>query len=561
MPAFATIAVSDIPLTRSAVSVGVYRYQPLGGYEFLQNVRILGIRYQEGPDAGIARFRYVFDYANAPTDPSSFQEAMSVDSDLSGVVRNDDRIVVFLTNPDGTNCVLFDGFAQVPELNLSPYQEMVTFLAFGVAVREWDTPIGGALCRNADHPTTVSDVETDLLTRFNPQGEPNATPEGADATDTFGNTYPTFLDQLVIRNPDVRRLWTLPLAVRYLCYHHNPSQTYVRNPDGSLIDALLDSRAPSGGVTLIPDDPSTYTSEPIIVPDFPATGKAWPVALHELLESNGFGMVFRLDTDANGNPYTYLDLFRKRDGTPSTLKELFLQLAGEPLDPAQSNLGSARLARDTTGIANIITVDTQLVRYEASFILAPGFPISASDAASTSTLGVFNKNDPSFSQTNRDKYRLYVFDETGEGHWDFTKASFVTTLSSLAPLLGGNSANQNDYVNRRRIPMAELISTDANRKPLKARLAISTNYAGSQPGLWDGTGTWQTVLGGFELLSDRLGVWINVSNPNSWNIGVPSQGVGLPYPAGVVKGVEDQALSGGGPLDSWWNLCTEERKW
>ena len=43
------------------------------------------------------------------------------------------------------------------------------------------------------------------------------------------------------------------------------------------------------------------------------------------------------------------------------------------------------------------------------------------------------------------------------------------------------------------------------------------------------------------MLKDRLGIWINAPNPNSWNI-QPSQGVrGAPYPAGVVKGVEDQA--------------------
>jgi hypothetical protein len=545
MPAYATIEVSDIPLARTSVSVGVYRYQSASasGYEFLANVRVLGIQYREGPDAGIARFRYVFDSANPATDPTSFQDALSVDSDLPGVVRNDDRIVVFITNPDGTYLALFDGFAQVPELSLSPRQELVTFLAFGVAIREWDTPIGGALWRNADKPTTVKDVETDLLTQFNPQGQPNATPEGADASDTFGNTFPTFLDPFVVRNPDLRRMWTLPMAVRYLCYHQNASQTYVQNPDGSLIDSLLDSRAPSGGVTFLPDDPSSYTSEPIIVPDFPATGKAWPVALHELLEPNGFGMVLRLDTDDSGNPYTYLDLFRKQDGSSSTSKDLFLQLAGEPLDPAQSNLASARLARDTTGIANTITVDSGLVRYEASFILAPGFPISANDAASTTALSAFNKNDPSFSLMNRDKYRLYIFDETGEGHWNFANSSLGSTVPSLTPLLGGTPNSPPSYVNRRRIPLADLLSTDANLKPLKARIAISTNYAGPQPGLWDGSGTWQPVLGGFELLRDRLGIWINVSNPNSWNIGAPAQGTGLPYPAGVVKGVEDQALT------------------
>jgi hypothetical protein len=545
MAAYASIDVPSIPLSRPPVSVGVYRYQPSGSptYELLGNVRVMSIRYRGGPDAGVARFRYVFDVANPSTDPTSFQDALSVDSTLSGVVRNDDRLVVFVDNPDGTSTPLFDGFAQVPELSLSPSQELVTFLAYGVAIREWDTPIGGALMRNADSPATVSDVETDLPSQFNPGGQPNATPDGADARDGFGNTYPTFLDTLVVRNPDVRRQWTLPMAVRYLCFRHNASQDYVRNPPGSLIDSLLDSRSPVAGLTFQPDDPDTYTSQPILVPDYPASGKVWPLVLHELLEPHGFGMAFRLASDELGNPLTYLDIFRREDASSSVYKDLYLQETGAALDPAQSNLAHAHLSRDTTQVANTIVVESELDRYEASFVLAPGFPISPGDAADSIALSSYDRNNPYFSGANLDKYRLYVFDETGEGHWDFASSSMVTAAPSLAPLLGGGGSNPTPYVKRRRAPFAELFSTDANRKRLKARLAISTNYQGPKPGLWDGTGTWQNVIGGFDLLKDRLGIWINGPNPNGWAIGASNVG-GMPYPSGVVKGVEDQALTG-----------------
>ena len=43
---------------------------------------------------------------------------------------------------------------------------------------------------------------------------------------------------LFARSPDVRRPWTLPMAIRYLCYHENADQRYVLNPDGAAIDAL-----------------------------------------------------------------------------------------------------------------------------------------------------------------------------------------------------------------------------------------------------------------------------------------------------------------------------------
>ena len=545
MPGFASIEAPGVPPARSAVLLGVYRYQPSGPVEYQQlpNVRVLGIESREGPDPGVARFRYVFNPADPSTDPTSFEQALAVGNNLPNVVKNDDRLVVMKFNPDGSSVAIFDGFAQVPELSLSPSQELVTFLAYGVAVREWDTPVGGALMRDADNPTEVDDIETDLPTYFNPEGQPNATPENADATDEFGNTYPTFLDPNVVRTPDLRRKWTLPMAVRYLCFLQNPDETYVVNPDGDLIDEILDSRSPAAGVTIDPGDPSTYDSDPIYVPDFPASGKPWPVALHELLEPNGFGFVFRLETDGNGDPSTRLDIFRRQDGSPSTYKDLFLQPTGQSLDPAQTNLAGARLARDTAGVANVFSVESEPIRYEASFVLAPGFSIASSDASSASSISAFDRNALSFSTTSRDQYRLYVFDETGEGHWDFPSGTFKQTATSLASLFLDDEGNPLPYVKRRRIPKGELFTTDPNHKPIRARLSVSTGYAGASPGLWDGTGTWQTVVGGFDLLPDRLGIWVNVANPNSWNVGASAVS-GMPYPAGVVKGVEDQANLG-----------------
>ncbi len=543
MAAFASIDVTSPSLGRLPTQVGVYRLvgDVPGDYQYLPNVRVLKITQNEGADPGHARFRYVFDEFNPPGVPNSFQQALSVNVNLPGVVQNDDRLTVFAFNPDGSRTALFDGFALVPELNLSPTEEMVAFTAVGVAVRCWDTPIGGALMRNADTPTKVVDLATDVPTYFNPAGLPNATPAGADASDTYGNTYPTFLDPLVMRDPDVRRPWTLSMAARYLCFRHNAPQTFVQNPDGPLLDQLLDSRSPNLGVCFVQNDSTTYDSQPILVPDFPATGMPWPVALDRLLEPNGFAMVFRLETDVDGNPYTYLDLFRRQDGSPQSYKDLYLQLSGQSLDPAQTNLSSAQLARDSTAVANSFVVDSRLERFEASFVLAPGFSIALGDGASASSLAAFDRNNPDFAQSDHDQYRLYICDETGEGHWDFSQGKFVETATPLDAVLGKPAANGTPaYVKRRRPPIGRLFTLDANNVPLKASLSISTDYVGNQPGVWDGTGTWQEVLGGFELLSDRLGIWINAANPNSWVIGA-SNSSNAPYPAGTVRGVEDQA--------------------
>src|SRR5690242_10601500 len=111
MPGFASIDVSQVDLARSPALIGVYRYQPgeFPAYQLLPNVRVLSIRYREGPDPGVARFRYVFSPADPTTDPTGFQQALSVDTNLVNVVRNDDRIVVKKFNPDGSADPIFDG--------------------------------------------------------------------------------------------------------------------------------------------------------------------------------------------------------------------------------------------------------------------------------------------------------------------------------------------------------------------------------------------------------------------------------------------------------------------
>src|SRR4051812_20222855 len=141
MSGAASIEGDEVSRGRGLVLLGVYRYFPDDAtkYEYLPNPRGLTVSYREGPDPGGAPVRYVFNPADPSTDPVSFQQALSVDSRLPHVVQNDERLVVRRYSSDGSYDVLFDGFAQVPELTLSPAQELVTFLAYGVAVREWDT--------------------------------------------------------------------------------------------------------------------------------------------------------------------------------------------------------------------------------------------------------------------------------------------------------------------------------------------------------------------------------------------------------------------------------------
>ena len=79
---------------------------------------------------------------------------------------------------------------------------------------------------------------------------------------------------------------------------------------------------------------------------------------------------------------------------------------------------------------------------------------------------------------------------------------------------------------------------------MASELSISTNYTGTEPGVWDGTGTWSNIDHGWKLLKDRLGIRITVGNPNNWKISEANTLQGAAYPKGVLHAVEVMANTG-----------------
>jgi hypothetical protein len=198
MPGSASFDPPDVQLTGFATPVGVYRYDPdapAGSrYTLLPNVVCdQGGQYREGAEPAVARFRYVFDDVD-PTSPfpRNFAEVWPLTASGPYVVQPDDRIVVRAWTTSGSARVLFDGFAQIPQVDLSEDGHAVSFLAVDVSIRLWDRPIAGARYRNAEDPEAGDVVATDLPVRFNPDkdaGEaiqPNCTP----TTSTWWNSRP-----------------------------------------------------------------------------------------------------------------------------------------------------------------------------------------------------------------------------------------------------------------------------------------------------------------------------------------------------------------------------------
>ncbi len=510
-----------------AIPVSVYRFDGVSSLTLLPNVECLSITQSEGTDPGSAVFRYnlAFGIGNAP---DSIETALATGIGGGYVVSVDDRLVVQAVRPDGTPVCLFDGLAVDFGMGLDPSNEDVQLGAIGIGSTAFDTVIGEAIFRDAAVPMGLLDTQTDLLAQFNPGGLPNCSPDGFMAGSVANGLdfrYPTFLDPQVIHTPDSRTYWTLAKACRYILFNPtgNPSQQYVNNPDGAYLDGLL--------VTQFYGNPPTNA---IRCPDTPISGKDWPGTINRLVGECGFGTNFSLTTSA-GLPTTTFNVF---DNQAGAVKSLYLAPRGTDFDPTLFNFNMSNLHRDVSEVVNQQTLVGGPNLWEASFILAPGFPMVAADS-SDATLPTFEEGDPSFITTNGNKYRLYIFDETGDGTYAPGSNALAQTVPSLDGLFG-----KGQYTSRRRPGIGTLISVDlATNRTREARLSISTNYAGTSPGLWDGTGTWQTVDGGWRLAPDRLGIIITARNPNSWNIGESSV-AGVPFPGGVVNGVEAQAVTG-----------------
>jgi hypothetical protein len=546
-----TDASGNVPTIRRGAVVAVFRFDR-STFTSLPNVECLSIAKREGTDPGSARFRYNL-ASGLNGAPVSIETALGTQFSGGLVVNAGDQLVVTGTRPDGVAEFLFHGEAVEFGMGLDPVSEDVFLGAVGIGWRAWDDVIGGAILRDAGTPRALGDVPTDLAAQFNPEGLPNCTPDNFMSGSIGANgdfRYPVFLDPLVIGNPDARTPWTLPKACRYILNTANKNQKYVKNPDGGYLDQILVSPNASGDQLA-----------PINCPDTPITGKDWPVTVNRLVSECGFGTSFNLSADSNGLPTTAFAIYKAQAGPT---KHLYLAARGTRFDPTLFNVQGSGLSRDVSGVVSQWTVVGGADRYEASFILMPGFKMAAGDKTATA-LKAFYRGQDAYTTANRYAYRLYILDECGEGFYAFGQATPTTNKPPSLDILFGAPApgtGKASYARRRRPGIGKLISIDPNTgKALEARLSISTNYdpgGTKSPGLWDGTGTWQPVTSTtWRLLDDRLGIEITDSNPNDWEIG-KSAAAGMPYTGGVVNGVEAQATAVAGK-NFWLRLtCVVE---
>jgi hypothetical protein len=539
----------------------------LDQFEILPNIYLISDQWREGPEPAVARYRYSFDQTFPDYFPHRVEDIFAT-AVGPYVVRPDDRIVSLMILGNGLYKVLNDGFAMAAQASVSDDGEHVTFECVESTIREFDSVLEGAIYRHADKyddpdfadGKNRNDVRTILPVRFNPDGRPNAVPEDgesvmpqdAELDPSEQRKYPVFLDEKVIRDPDIRRHWSLGMAFRYLCSRIKDDGKYIVLPFDFMSvddDTFVNLKPTTDGGIIDIDDPSTYTKEPIFCPDVDVTGMTWLDAIMRLIEPFGFGIKIEQAEDENLNPKHYLIVYRK--DLNYWVKSLYHQKPNEfapvVLDMAQTNATRIDFQQDHGDIVNEIVVRPERSRREVSVILAPLFEIDADDATGANPQK-FNRANEAFTQAdNFTRYRIYGVDEVGEGHWDWDSSAIVTDVPDLDAIFRQDGSD-NDPVNdpsyvRRRMPAVQkdLFYRDVTGKPIPAELWYSFDYDGIVPGVWDkqsngGTGgTWQKVgAGGWKLDDGRLGVIITTPDVTSVPTGGPGP-VGRPNPKGALN--------------------------
>jgi hypothetical protein len=533
---------NPIPLSQPAIRIIVAKYDPTNSgtpFTLLPNVVCQTISQNIGASPATARFRYEFGMGDEES-PQTFEQALNDAFALGRVIEPDDRLVVYAQRPNDLTWIpIFYGFALGFHSAVSAKQEAVFIDAIGAVREAFDTPISGILYRDGNKVTDPggSNIPVDIPGHFNPGGKPNCV--HTSGWDQGGNdTFPVFVDTA----NGFAELWDLSKAARYLVFKHLEESPVddLDLPEGEYLDELLQAQEPIDGKVFDSDDPTTFAKSPIIVADKPIDAKPWPMVVEHLVADKGFAFAWELEPTP-GDEYTlprprhFLSLFRPQSGRnghgyPNPPKQLWLQPRGESLDLAYTNMGSMNVTRDITEVINEWDVIGELEEWEASFVLAPAFPTVVSGV--TGNYSAYEKGKIESSDGESfNKFRLFIADESGEGHYKNGSDTLITdSPCDLTDILGvpldpdtGDPLDPDpvtgeydpsgirQYVSRRRPTLGSLLTQPANLgQPYKAKLSYSFDYGGDASQMLSPTGT---ISGG----SFKLTLGANTTSDIAYN--------------------------------------------
>jgi hypothetical protein len=534
--------------------IAIYRYDPLGEPPLTllyDNLQVEAITFTTGPSPPTCTLSYRF-VPNDPDRPGNSWEAISTAYSKLYTVQPDERIAIYAQRPDEEWKCIFDGYARTFNQALTETSDEVTIHCIGHPVIASQQPLDKSMYREAqeyDNKDANFYVPAEPP-YFDPQNRPNMLPQAyqpvyvpqMDEDQGYDDWYQPFLSpgtnlKNLVTDPGTEPLepehWPLSYLVMALIHQNNRGEFYVTRSD-ELRDMLV-TKIPIDEADFDPNDAETFEEQPIYIGDFPCRGRDWPTLAHMVIADKGFSTRWRLETDEANLPKWHHDVYPVHQ---QTVKTVWLQTGGYA-DYTQSNIASVHLTRDINSVVNVWDVEGAPRRYEASFVLHQGFPATEAD---TSRLLAFDKSNTPETETDNYLYRLFILDESGEGHY-VGGGGFIagedtlsTTAADLSGIFGEDEEGIRQYARRRRIPLGQLITKDSESQPLRPQLSISNDYEGPK-GVWDGTGTWQPIAnGGWQILEDRVGIYITAKDANAWSIG--ESDIDTKFSSGMVKIVE-----------------------
>lgn len=559
MPAGTGVAepTQDYP-SGGAPRLHVVLMDPDLGFVLLPNVEPLDEQYRDDLTPPQAQYQFVFDSAADPSFPRTWYEVFG---DGQGIplhsVKNDDRILLFEELDDGTLILLHDGFAQVPQADVDGELETVQFTVVGTPVRCDDFPLPGRVERDGTDPghfpSSYEDddsIQTQLEIRFNPQGRPNMSTvsyEGKRSHRLFRNFVDPLIDN---RTPDVRDWWTVAEAAIYVMETGNVDidgnpDPYVQLPDFDEVrDLLTDLKPTTAGTPVDPNDPDTFTREPILCHELDVSGDRWRAALLKIIAPYDFGARWVLEYNEESlEPIWRLELYR-RDVARHT-RWFHHPAVGSRLDVTTFDQTRFTLQAGTDEVVNGYDVLTDPDELEVTVVLEAMFQPNPQDL------------DPDNQQKFSTKggrivgaeYRLWGAGEAGDPFWSFPDGDWKISPLDLRDVFqpDDDETAPRRYVRRRRPALGREILSKGGDVVEKGQavVEISTDYAGPSPALWSsdpdfaGAGShWRTVGSGCWKLSDKmLGIELTDDDPWDVNIGkVPLATVTefTPFPSGKI---------------------------
>lgn len=280
--------------------------------------------------------------------------------------------------------------------------------------------------------------------------------------------------------------WTLSEVVQALCWHCNPSETYVKNPSSQDLETWL-TDAPAVRNLIVP--PGKYLSD----------------YLDLVLEPYGYTWKRTYSYDVTGDPPTSYTrrvsfaIFRLGDGLPiAALQQR--PSATATAAHSKSSLVQWEIETDIGAIVNRVRVEGALVQREVTIELYRGWP-EADDALTSAEL---TQSENADFELHQNAWRLWVANEAGDycSLRSTVKPIPSTPISLTAVFTDGYVPKRrpakdclthcqddtNGEARRRRPPLIEWYNTDDEWAPL--------------PNGWGET-----------VLTDQLGVYFAGDSP------------------------------------------------